>query len=130
MNHITVGSAAGQGVTVLEEKYDSDDSDCMIITAYSAPPRTAPMKCVPKSEPSDNATPVTQDSTETRKETETPPSVIPFTPLSASKPSTPIAEPQKASPIPPPVDPVTDSGVKSTSFCKFMRIVFIYVFSS
>ena len=90
LQEINVGSADGQNVTVLEEKYESDDSDCMIVTIYDAPPRTAPMRNVPKSEKPQTPPPVVPEAVEY-------PAIIPFSPLSSSsKPASPSISSMKS----------------------------------
>ena len=110
MQHINIGSAEGQSVTVMEEHYESDDSDCIIVTplpADSVP--VVPPPCTPKSErPETPPIPSQSDLTSPA----TPAEIIPFAALVIDESATFQKDAQTAkisptSPVVPP-EPVSD----------------------
>ena len=77
--HIDVGSADGQKVTVLEEHYESDDSDCFIINPS---PDSTPLLPPPRVDYCKIERPQSPPSTPSAESVVSPPvGIVPFTPL-------------------------------------------------
>lgn len=98
MQHINVGSADGQNVTVLEEQYESDDSDCIIVTPLPADSvNLVPPPCTPKSERPESPQPTAKSNAPSSS---TPTEIIPFAALVIDESGTAKKDTQAASTSP------------------------------